>query len=173
MIRKIILVALILAVAVAVACESSSERRVSTQQPAMQAEKTTSPPNETASHAPQLAEGHGHDHGAQTNEVPAFLTTAVDLKSLKPTLAPELFAGKQRLGYEAAKAIPKTLAQLPCYCHCDKGMGHKSLQSCFVDDHAAHCAVCIDEALVAYQLEKKEGLNAEQIRERVVAQFSN
>lgn len=172
---KVILVALILGVTVAVACESSSERRVSTQQASKQTEKKTSPPNETASHAPQLAEGHGHghDHGANAGEVPAFLTTAADLKSLKPTLSPELFAGKQRLGYEAAKAIPKTLAQLPCYCHCDKGMGHKSLQSCFVDDHAAHCAVCIDEALVAYQLEKKEGLNVEQIRQRVVVQFSN
>ncbi|MBC7932514.1 MAG: hypothetical protein H7Z38_18300 [Rubrivivax sp.] len=168
---KIILVTLILAVTVA--CESPGERRVSTEQPAKQSEKTASPPNGTTSHAPQVADGHGHEHGPQTDEVPAFLATAADLKSLKPTLSPELFTGRQRLGYEAAKAIPKTLAQLPCYCRCDTGMGHKSLQSCFVDDHAAHCAVCIDEALVAYQLEKKEGLKAEEIRERVVAQFSN
>ena len=169
--RKAILIATILAVINAAACESPGERRVVSRQPAKQAEKTTSQPNATAAHGAQTPDGH--EHGTQTGEVPAFITTALELKSLKPTLAPELFAGKQRLGYQAAKEIPQTLAQLPCYCHCDKGFGHKSLQSCFVDDHAAHCAVCIDEALVAYQLEKKEGLKPEQIRERVVEQFSN
>jgi hypothetical protein len=167
---KVILSALLLAAAVACG-QSSSERNASTRQPAKQTEKTTAQSTETASRQAQQTDGH--DHAAHSGDVPAFLTTAADLKSLKPTLAPELFAGKQRLGYQAAKEIPQTLAQLPCYCHCDKGFGHKSLQSCFVDDHAAHCAVCIDEALVAYQLEKKEGLKAEQIRQRVVAQFAN
>jgi hypothetical protein len=169
--RKVILVTLILALIVAAACESPGERRVVSRQPANQPAKTTPTPNATAARGAQATDGH--DHGAQVDDMPAFITTAAELRSLKPTLAPELFAGKQRLGYEAAKAIPQTLAQLPCYCHCDKGFGHKSLQTCFVDDHAAHCAVCIDEALVAYQLEKKEGLKPEQIRERVVAQFSN
>ena len=103
--------------------------------------------------------GHeGHGHGSPGEGTPAFITEASELKSLKPTLSPELFQGKQRLGYIAAREIPQTLAQLPCYCHCDKGFGHKSLQSCFVDDHAAHCAVCIDEALIALRLEKQEGL---------------
>ena len=167
---KVILIALILGVVIIAACTSSDERAGSTPQPAKGAETTTAP-NETTAHETQQT--HGHDHGAQMGDMPAFITTAADLKSLKPTLAPEMFAGKQRLGYQAAKEIPQTLAQLPCYCHCDKGFGHKSLQSCFVDDHAAHCAVCIDEALVAYQLEKKEGLKPEQIRARVVEQFSN
>jgi hypothetical protein len=117
--------------------------------------------------------GHeGHNHGPVPEGVPAYIKSAAELKSLKPTLSPDLFRGRQRLGYQAAKEIPKTLAQLPCYCHCDKGFGHKSLQTCFVDDHAAHCEVCIDEALVAYRLEKEEGLKPEQIRERVIEQFS-
>ena len=169
--RKIIPATLLLGVALAAACASSDERTGSTPQPAKGTEKATTAPSETAAHEPQQT--HGHDHGAQTGDMPAFITTAADLKMLKPTLAPEMFAGRQRLGYMAAKEIPQTLAQLPCYCHCDKGFGHKSLQSCFVDDHAAHCAVCIDEALVAYRLEKKEGLKPEQIRARVVEQFSN
>ena len=145
--RKVILVILVLAVVAAAACASSDERGGSAQRPAKQTEKAASPSSETASHAPQQM--GGHEHGAQS-DMPAFLTTAADLKTLRPTLA-----------------------QLPCYCHCDRGFGHKSLQSCFVDEHAAHCAVCIDEALVAYQLEKKEGLKPEQIRERVIEQFSN
>ena len=116
---------------------------------------------------------HGHEHTVDvTGEVPAFETSPAALKMLPATLAPEKFAGKQRLGYEAVRAIPETIAQLPCYCHCDKGFGHKSLHSCFVDDHAAHCAVCIDEALMAYKLEKEDKLKPEQIRERIVAHYS-
>ena len=83
-----------------------------------------------------------------------------------------MFTGKARQAYQVAGEIPQTLAQLPCYCHCDRGMGHKSLHSCFEDDHAAHCAVCVDEALLAYRLEKSEGLTASQVRERIIAQYS-
>ena len=126
----------------------------------------------SASHAPApAADPHGHTQDA-AGDVPAFQTDPADLKSLPPTLAPEKFKGTQRLGYEAVRAIPETIAQLPCYCHCDKGFGHKSLYSCFVDDHAAHCAVCIDEALMAYKMEKEEKLKPEQIRQRIIAHYS-
>jgi hypothetical protein len=179
--RRVFSATLILGVVLAAACASSGERDGDgARRSAKQTETTNAPPNrqatapagETASHEAQ--QPAAHDHGAHAAaDMPAFITTAADLKSLKPTLAPEQFTGKQRLGYQAAKEIPRTLAQLPCYCHCDRGFGHKSLQSCFVDDHAAHCSICIDEALAAYQLEKRDGLKPEQIRERVVAQFSN
>jgi hypothetical protein len=86
-------------------------------------------------------------------------------------LPAEDFTGKTRAAYRVAKEIPETLAQLPCYCHCDRGMGHKSLHSCFEDDHAAHCAVCVDEALLADRLQKS-GLTPAQIREKIVAQYS-
>jgi len=93
--------------------------------------------------------------------------------NLPATLAPDKFPGKTRQAYQAAKDIPELLAQLPCYCHCDRGMGHKSLHSCFEDDHAAYCAVCTDEALMAYRLQKDEHLSAKQIRERIIAVFSD
>ncbi len=105
--------------------------------------------------------------------MPAFQIDPASLKSLGPTLTAEKFSGKQRAAYQAVKEIPRTIAQLPCYCHCDKGFGHKSLHTCFVDDHAAHCAVCVDEALLAYRLEKEEKLKPEQIRERIIAQYSS
>jgi hypothetical protein len=92
--------------------------------------------------------------------------------SLPATLAPEKFPAKTRAAYQAAKDIPQTLAQLPCYCYCDRGMGHKSLHSCFEDDHAAHCDVCVNEALMAYRLEKEQKLSAAQIRARIVEEFS-
>lgn len=92
--------------------------------------------------------------------------------SLPPTLAPEKFPGKTRAAYQAAKDIPQTLAQLPCYCYCDRDMGHKSLHSCFEDDHAAHCDVCVNEALLAFRLEKEQKLSAAQIRARIVEEYS-
>ena len=71
-----------------------------------------------------------------------------------------------------AKEVPQTLAQLPCYCHCDQSFGHKSLQTCYVDDHAAHCAVCVDEALLAYRLQKEQKLTPEQVREIIIEKYS-
>lgn len=156
--------------------EHGAARKPSAQKPA--AAKAT--PSEVAArashaqaqgHAADDGHGHGHTHDA-TNEVPAFEIDPVALKNLPATLAPAKFTGKQRLGYEAALAIPETIAQLPCYCHCDKGFGHKSLHSCFVDDHAAHCAVCIDEALMAYKMEKEDKLKPEQIRQRIIAHYT-
>ncbi|HXM47163.1 MAG TPA: CYCXC family (seleno)protein [Pyrinomonadaceae bacterium] len=105
----------------------------------------------------------------QRENIPKYYETAPT--NLPSTLPPEKFPGKTREAYQAAKEIPQTLAQLPCYCHCDRGMGHKSLHSCFEDDHAAHCATCTDEALLAYRLQKEEYLSAKQIRERIIASY--
>ena len=92
--------------------------------------------------------------------------------SLGPTLEPEKFTGITRDAYRAVRQIPTTIAQLPCYCHCDEGFGHKSLYSCFEDDHAAHCAVCVNEALLALKLEREQKLTPAQIRDRIVQQYS-
>jgi hypothetical protein len=106
-----------------------------------------------------------------TKVIPAHFETAPSRSSLGPTLAPDKFEGLTRDAYRAAREIPTTLAQMPCYCHCDRGMGHKSLYSCFEDDHASHCAVCVNEALLAYKLEKENKLSAPQIRERINETF--
>lgn len=116
--------------------------------------------------------GHSHPKPGE-KVVPAFLTTAPSRASLGPTLAPEKFTGLTRDAYRAAREIPVTLAQMPCYCYCDRGMGHKSLYSCFEDDHAASCAVCVNEALLAYQLEKEGKLTTAQIRDRINETFGN
>jgi hypothetical protein len=84
-----------------------------------------------------------------------------------------MFSGRTRQAYQAAKDIPQPLTQLPCYCHCDRSMGHKSLHSCFEDQHAAHCATCTDEALMAYRLQKEQHLSAKQIRERILLRILN
>ena len=108
--------------------------------------------------------------GAQA--IPAHFEVPPSRASLGPILEPEKFFGPAREAYRAVREIPVTIAQLPCYCHCDRGFGHKSLHSCFEDDHASHCAVCVNEALLALRLEKEEKLTPAQIRDRIVAQYS-
>ncbi len=103
--------------------------------------------------------------------LPAHFEHAPSRASLGPTLAPEQFTGLVRDAYRAAREIPQTIAQMPCYCHCDRGMGHKSLYSCFEDDHASHCAVCVNEALLALKLEREQKLSPAQIRDRIIEQF--
>ena len=128
--------------------------------------------NHAASASP-VAHNHSTESPASSAKtIPAYLAVAPSRASLRPTLPPEQFFGPAREAYRAVRQIPVTIAQLPCYCHCDRGFGHKSLYSCFEDDHASHCAVCVNEALLALRLEKEEKLTPAQIRDRIVAQYS-
>ena len=113
-----------------------------------------------------------HTVSKTASRVPVY-QAAPEVRSLGPTLEPSQFIGKTREAYKVAKQIPETLAQLPCYCHCDQGFGHKSLHSCFEDDHAAYCAVCIEEALMAYELQKNQRMTSEQIRKLIIAKYSS
>ncbi len=110
---------------------------------------------------------------ADEGRVPAHFKTPPSRASLPPTLDAEQFTGQTRAAYSAVKEIPQTIAQLPCYCYCDEGFGHKSLHSCFEDDHGAHCAVCVNEVLMAYRMEKEMKLTPAQIRERIIAYYSS
>src|ERR1700752_3954817 len=107
----------------------------------------------------------------ESSHVPAHYQAPPASAELRPGLAASQFPGKAREAYEAVSQIPVTIAQLPCYCHCDRGMDHKSLHSCFEDDHAAHCAVCVNEALLALKLEREQKLSPAQIRDRIIEQF--
>ena len=111
-----------------------------------------------------------HEHSATT--MPAHFEVPPSKSSLGPTLDPNTFTGITRDAYRAVKEIPVTIAQLPCYCHCDQGFGHKSLYSCFENDHASHCDVCVREALLALKLEKEQKMTPAQIRDTIVAQYS-
>ena len=127
------------------------------------------------SNSQRVADSH-HDessHGTprQQPPVPAFMD-ASQVGNLPPTLPAANFFGKAREAYAAAKEIPETLAQLPCYCYCDIAFGHKSLHTCFVDDHASQCAVCVDEALLAYRLQKEEKKTPEQVRQIIIEKYA-
>lgn len=153
--RKIVITVLLASVAAAllVACAGQSQKPPAASQTAQT--RATPRPQPSAE-----------------EKVPAHYETEPAKGSLAATLSPEMFSGRTREAYRAVGEMPELIAQMPCYCHCDEGFGHKSLQSCFVDDHAAHCDVCVREALAAYKLRKEQGLSAPQIRERIVSEYS-
>ena len=93
----------------------------------------------------------------------AASSAAATAKGERPTLDPTRFFGEAREAYEVAAKNPALLAQLHCYCGCDKEIGHQNLLDCYRDDHGSHCPVCTGEALEAAKL-ADEGLPVEQIR---------
>lgn len=101
---------------------------------------------------------------------------AVDPSALRggetrETLSPMYFTGEVAMSYAAAKEIPEILDSLHCYCECKKNMGHKSLLTCYVTEHAVNCDLCIGEALTAFRLHK-EGHDVVSIRKAVDREFS-
>lgn len=69
--------------------------------------------------------------------------------------------------YELAAKIPKVIYQQPCYCYCDRNMGHNSLHSCFSGMHGAQCSTCMQELYYTYSMYKK-GKTASQIRAGII-----
>ncbi|MGB6384585.1 MAG: CYCXC family (seleno)protein [Terriglobales bacterium] len=73
----------------------------------------------------------------------------------------------QTHAYELAAKIPKVLYQQPCYCYCDRSMGHKSLHSCFSGTHGAECGTCLKELYYTYTMYKQHK-TARQIRAGII-----
>jgi len=102
------------------------------------------------------------------NDIPAY-NSAPPGRALPPVLSGSQLAGPyfthayQARTYQMAAKIPAVLHQQPCYCHCDREMGHNSLHSCFEGTHGAACATCMKEAAYAYAQTKK-GRTPAQIR---------
>jgi hypothetical protein len=65
--------------------------------------------------------------------------------------------------YKEAATIQPVLHQLPCYCRCDRAMGHNSLHSCFEGTHGAICSTCAKEEHYAYLMTQQKK-TAQQIR---------
>ena len=117
---------------------------------------------------------HAQDGGQKSAPV---ATSAVDVPAhheappkgpLPETLDPKLFPDVQSQNiYALAAKEKKILYQQPCFCHCDREVGHQSLLDCYVDRHASICATCKMEAVFAYQ-EWKKGKTAAQIRQEII-----
>jgi hypothetical protein len=96
-------------------------------------------------------------------EVPAFHNEAPK-GQLAETLSPTQFSDIiVQNAYILASRVKRVLYQQPCYCHCDRSQGHKSLLDCFASTHGANCGVCMREAVYSYE-ESRKGKTAAQIR---------
>jgi hypothetical protein len=74
----------------------------------------------------------------------------------RPTLSPAKYTGKTAMAYNIAKQDPDLLDSMYCYCNCKKTFGHKSLLTCYVDNHAAVCDICQDQAVFAAEQYQKD-----------------
>jgi hypothetical protein len=125
--------------------------------------------------------GIGFAHGRQSSttsaqaaasgsdsDVPAYHASAPTGK-LPDTLDPKQFpdARTQKIYALAAKVKP-VLYQQPCYCRCDREVGHTSLLDCFGDNHGSICDVCKKEAVYSYQ-QTKLGKTPAEIRAGIMA----
>jgi hypothetical protein len=100
-------------------------------------------------------------------------STATDPgEQLRITLDPKGFQGNVRQAYEVAERDPALLAQLHCYCGCDKTDGHKNLLDCFRDSHGSTCAICVGEARDASAMAAR-GVTIEQIRDALRARYAH
>ena len=82
------------------------------------------------------------------------------------TLDPNQFVGPAKQAYQVAEKNPALLAQLHCYCGCDRVYGHQNLLDCYRGDHGSKCEICIGEALMAEQL-WEQGSPVDQIRDAI------
>ncbi len=102
------------------------------------------------------------------DDVPAYNASA-PRQALPPVMSGAQLTGPyfshayQRVAYKMAAKISWVIHQQPCYCHCDRAMGHHSLHSCFEGTHGASCSTCLQEVVYAYQ-QTKRGRTAAQIR---------
>jgi hypothetical protein len=128
--------------------------------------------------------GFGHAYGKQSgagaaasssapaaaakDDVPAY-HAAPPSGPVADTLDPKQFpdARTQNIYALAAKVKP-VLYQQPCYCRCDREVGHTSLLDCFGDMHGSVCDVCKKEAAYTYQ-QTKLGKPPAEIRAGIMA----
>lgn len=99
--------------------------------------------------------------------VPPYHASAAHV-TLPGTLDPAQFQEEEsRNIYALAAKIKKVLYQEPCYCGCDKEVGHKSLLDCYTDRHGSFCDVCKKEAVFSYNQTRK-GQTPAQIRKEII-----
>lgn len=93
-------------------------------------------------------------------------------QQLRMTLDPNRFKGEIKQAYEIAERDPALLAQLHCYCGCDRTNNHKNLLDCYRDDHGSHCAICVGEAIDAETL-ARQGMSVDRIRDTLRSRYAH
>lgn len=108
--------------------------------------------------------------GAAT--APAAVPDPNAMEETRPTLPPSTFSGRAEAAYRIAAEIPAVIDKLHCFCECKENPNfkHKTLLTCYVDDHAAECGICMQEAEMAQEM-TRAGKSPAEIRAAVDAHF--
>jgi hypothetical protein len=78
--------------------------------------------------------------------------------------------------YRYASDHAMHFAEIPCYCGCDRSLGHRNLADCFVnvagdwDAHASGCGVCTAEAIAARE-QLDAGTAIADVRQSIIDRF--
>jgi hypothetical protein len=159
---------ILLAIMIWIACDQNKNANPPAETAQQQAESR--PPPQPAQEQPPAQEPQQQNAPATTPtgfRMPAFWENPDAAPMLAPTLDPATVSSEARAAYIVAQKKPKLLAQMPCFCYCDR-FGHQSLHDCYVTTHAQGCEVCIAEAIEADQLDK-QGMSPQEIRSVLVA----
>ncbi len=103
-------------------------------------------------------------NAASNASIPSKVVKA-GLIETRPVLPASRYRGRVAQIYEYASKIPEVLDKLYCYCLCKENprFRHKNLLTCFTDDHASNCGVCLDEAAAAWEM-TQDGKTPDEIR---------
>jgi len=99
-------------------------------------------------------------------------TVAANAAQGRLTLDPNQFIGPVKQAYRVAEKHPALLAELHCYCGCDKADGHQNLLDCYRGRHGATCEICTEEALLAQRM-SEQGSPLDQIRDAIRRRFAS
>src|SRR5688572_26667474 len=106
---------------------------------------------------------------ATPEAVPA---TQADAAGVNKVLDPSGFSDPRvRHAYEAAKKYAHVLESIYCYCRCKENIGHRALVECFETDHASHCDVCMNEAIMTARM-TAEGKTPKEIQKAIDAYYA-
>jgi hypothetical protein len=100
------------------------------------------------------------------------VAAAPDAAATNKVLDPAGFQdARVRDAYAAAKEYAHVLESIYCYCRCKENIGHRALVECFETDHASHCDVCMNEAIIAARM-TKDGKNPKEIQKAIDAYYA-
>jgi hypothetical protein len=109
---------------------------------------------------------------AQTPAVQSAPSTQATPDAVNKVLDPAGFADQRvRTAYEAAKKYAHVLEEIYCYCRCKENIGHRALVECFETDHASHCDVCMNEAVIAARM-TQDGKTPKEIQKAIDALYA-
>jgi hypothetical protein len=119
----------------------------------------------------ELYRSHASDGAKESAAASQQAANSDPARQMRITLDPDLYVGDVKKAYQVAERDPALLAQMHCYCGCDRALGHKNLLDCFRDDHGSHCAICTGEAIEAGKL-AEQGMPIEKIRDSLRDRFA-